>query len=502
MIENPSPFLGKPPINDGNTVFFGWLGRRRPWTVLLVPIVVAGRTVGVLYADGGVRSRDFESLSDLVAFGARIGPAFEALLRARHRARSAKKNRGKDGTSPFARGYAAPKSSSPQKDAQPEPMPAVIVTDSLGSEVAEPTLLSSLSVTKAAPNTLADAAKRASKDLAFDPAVSVDASPETIAEERAKILAELPELLREDDEWEEIRIHDTNDYKRVSEPIEPLHIAAPVPPSEWIERLYTEDSDRAADALVAFGEGAIPAIARVFPGPVKDPFDDVEPHSPSEIGPLVDVLCRIGHPSLPIAAEHIESHDRVARYIALVIYGAVSDPASIRLLRPRLHDAEARIQRLAARVLARFAASPKFEAEILAHLRARLDSPVFEARQRAIHLLGFFRDPRAVPGLVTCLDDKNADIQLSAHKALRLIALQDFALKKRSWQKWWERVNMTPRIEWLLTGLRHKDRLLRTDAARELIELTGDSFGFDPAGKKSARERAARLFDAWWREQR
>ncbi len=82
----PSPYLGKPPHSEGNSALFGWLGRRRPKSILLVPIVVARRPVAALYADGGIRARDPRELGDLVAFTARLGPAFEALLRTRQTA--------------------------------------------------------------------------------------------------------------------------------------------------------------------------------------------------------------------------------------------------------------------------------------------------------------------------------------------------------------------------------------------------------------------------------
>lgn len=82
---SPSPYLGKPPLNEANAAFFGWLGRRRPKSILLVPIVVARRPVACLFADGGIRPRDPRELGELTAFGARLGPAFEALLRQRHR---------------------------------------------------------------------------------------------------------------------------------------------------------------------------------------------------------------------------------------------------------------------------------------------------------------------------------------------------------------------------------------------------------------------------------
>jgi len=149
VLESPSPLLGKPPITDGNAAFFGWLGRRRPRTALLIPIIVARRTVAVLAADGGVRAQTFDALSDLVAFGARLGAAFEALLRARHRAHAdlfidapkssepteevvatpppspstatpeAPPPTSRDGTSPFARGYVPPKPRGPTESTPP-----------------------------------------------------------------------------------------------------------------------------------------------------------------------------------------------------------------------------------------------------------------------------------------------------------------------------------------------------------------------------------------------
>ncbi len=84
-LASPSPHLGKPQHSDGNSAFFGWLGRRRPKSILLVPIVVARRPVACLFADGGMRPRDPRDLGELTAFAARLGPAFEALLRQRHR---------------------------------------------------------------------------------------------------------------------------------------------------------------------------------------------------------------------------------------------------------------------------------------------------------------------------------------------------------------------------------------------------------------------------------
>jgi hypothetical protein len=621
VISSPSPFIGKPPINDGNAVVFGWMGRRRPWTALLIPIVVAGRTVGALYGDGGVRSRDFESLSDLVAFGARVGPAFEALLRARHRARSEPaRGDGRDGTSPFARGYVAPATSDlPEDDAPvvderpkwttaevistapPSPVPSSLtsapasedegpseddfldvdmdedlddVEDQLDAEPEAPAEDEARSVEEA----LAAAAAAAEADadmFAFEDeplpepdvvvgSVVTDAEDVTDAEEATDLDEDadedlqvvhrlpsslsgegepvvevepaepapepvavsnepLPELLR-DDGWEDVRLDEaylsalsedrppdpapeaTEDDNTEPARIEPA-TAPPIPPSEWVERLYsrkTETAARAIDALVAFGAGALPTLRRVFPGRLRiDPFDaGPEPVAALQFGPVVEVLARLGAIGLEVAADNIESRSRVDRYVATFLYLTNGDESHIRTLRPRLHDAEPRIQELAAKALSRFLASPDFEPEILAHLRARLDSPVFDARERAIRLLGLFRDPRAVPMLVGQLGEKSGELEQQALGSLRLITLRDFGPRARPWKRWWSKAKHRPRIEWLLEGLRSKSEDLRKLALKELIELTGDDFGYRVEGRKGARDKAAAKFDEWWDKQR
>ncbi len=80
-LQSAGPSLGKPALAPGNTALFGWLGRRRPRTVLVVPVSINERVMAALVADGGIRARDFSQLADLVAFAARLAPAFERVIR-------------------------------------------------------------------------------------------------------------------------------------------------------------------------------------------------------------------------------------------------------------------------------------------------------------------------------------------------------------------------------------------------------------------------------------
>lgn len=82
-LQTKGPSLGKPALAPGNAALFGWLGRRRPRSVLIVPVTIADRVVAALIADGGIRARDYAQLADLVAFAARLAPAFERVIRQR-----------------------------------------------------------------------------------------------------------------------------------------------------------------------------------------------------------------------------------------------------------------------------------------------------------------------------------------------------------------------------------------------------------------------------------
>ncbi len=85
VLASTSPYLGRVPPGEANDALLGWLGRRRPRTVLVAPVHVAGRVVAALWADADVRVREPRELGELAAFSARLGNAFEALLRQRQR---------------------------------------------------------------------------------------------------------------------------------------------------------------------------------------------------------------------------------------------------------------------------------------------------------------------------------------------------------------------------------------------------------------------------------
>ena len=274
-----------------------------------------------------------------------------------------------------------------------------------------------------------------------------------------------------------------------------------------VDLLFAGDEDlvgRASRELVSRGLAAVPALAERFPGPLRvDPFDPGDNvRSADRLGPLIDVLARLGSDGLDAAIPHVDSRHPAHRFAAVLLFGANPDPRAIDLLRNRLHDAEPRIQQLATEALVPFLAHPRFET-LLIHLRERTSAATrpypLEARRRASQLLGEFRDVGSVPLLLGLLG--LPEMQDTARHALRTISLQDLGSRPRAWEKWWQRAKKHSRLDWLLEGLASEELELRSAAHRELAGLAGDDFGYRPDADKRSRQRSISVWQQWWVEE-
>lgn len=617
VLDSPSPLVCRPPITDGNSTLFGWLGRRRPQTAVLIPISVARRTVAVLYGDGGVRKRGIDELSDLVAFGARVGSAFETLLRQRHKenaelfqrpeeeppAPPPESDMGADdpGGMPTAvpqpppldddyykqsAGAFAPPPLPPDLDGgdedlfdddEPPPAPSYDDAPSLAAEPEFDDDFDERSVDNfraydAAP--VAESAPDPLPALPDDEEVALDEPPAPPAVVGSALdddapPPEMPVVFGEvvegapageawqgalsdtvarghqggesspdepvladpdDDDWEDVVLDAANARQLAAQGDKPaqkpadsarLEMSGKSPPAPGpdgpppdddddaaedlvkdLESLHTGTVSDAKEKLIALGEEAVDALRTAFPGRLlTDPFAAKHPpDAAEELGPLIEVLAELGATGLDAAIPHLDSHYPAHRFCATFLFAHSPDPRCVELLRARLHDQEPRIRKLAAAALSHFVAHPGFEV-VLTHLRKRLTSPAPEARQRAVWFLGYFRDVGAVPQLIGLLDD-HPEVARASRSALRQVTLQDHGGDTRSWSKWWKRGRKRSRIDWLIDGLRAKDRDLRYIASTELSRLSGDSFGYRCDDPKKSRDQAARVFESWWSEER
>ncbi|MEW5854367.1 MAG: hypothetical protein AB2A00_36670 [Myxococcota bacterium] len=278
------------------------------------------------------------------------------------------------------------------------------------------------------------------------------------------------------------------------------------PPKVWVEALMSGVADRvvvAIQKLAELGEAAVPALTAAFPGRVTfDPFGpDPNPPDAASVSPLMDVLCKMGGTGLQVAITHLDSKFPAHRYFATLLLCRGYQPAVIPYLLRRLHDDEPRIRRLSADGLAMYVADPGFD-QVLRHLRTRVTSLVPEARRRAIHFLGRFRDVGSIPALVNALRAKEPEIVQEAGLALHAITLQSYGTSERKWINWWEKNKHRSRIEWLIDALRDSDVEVRARAGAELAQLPRDTFGFRADAPKRDREEAVKRWEKWWADER
>lgn len=275
---------------------------------------------------------------------------------------------------------------------------------------------------------------------------------------------------------------------------------------DLIEMLGAMDQMRVREAmwhLRAMGPDVLPELIKHFPGRLLcDPFaENVVVEAAADLGPMIELIESMGELGLNAAIPHLDSKHPAHRYCATFLFVLVPDERAMDLMRKRLHDHEPRIRMLATAALTHFIAHPKF-AHVLQHLRDRLASPSAEARERAIAMLGNFRDVGAIPALIDMLEEKHAAIPLSAREALNQITFSDHGPKAKAWNKWWEKARKKTRMDWLIEGLKSKDRQTRFFASSELLALTGQDFGFNCDAGKKEREIAVRNVEHWWDDER
>jgi hypothetical protein len=284
----------------------------------------------------------------------------------------------------------------------------------------------------------------------------------------------------------------------VGGPIDPLELEGLV---KEILGDNPEKIGRARARLVALGGEAIPALMKHFPGrlffDVGGCHDTVPPMS--EHSELLRCLVEIGEQAAPAVAERLEASSTTARYYAVKVLGEIHSPRFVSRLARRLYDREARIRLAAIDTLQRYRRTPEFDG-MLSDLRAKLRSDSPEQQAIAAALLGNFRDGDALAQLIVLVRSPQRMVARAAVESLSYITKQDFGTSERKWLKWWQVHKGEHRVQWLIDGLRSKNRDIRFSSSRELSQLTREYFGYYFDSDKDDRERAVHRWEAWWEE--
>lgn len=257
----------------------------------------------------------------------------------------------------------------------------------------------------------------------------------------------------------------------------------------------------ATAALLARGEAALAALFRHFPGPHGADRGTGASRLPevAETGPILRLVALFRHSAVPHLLKALESPSVEARFCALLCLGEIVHPEALPRLVRALFDADARVRQGAVKVLRQYRHFVEFR-EVAEGLRALARDPQRDPERRrvAIGALGELRDADAVPTLVGLLEDPDDAVALSAHRALVVLARQDFARNVPRWAQWWDEARGRHRIEWLIDALLHPDGSVRHEAGEELKRVSGQLFGYYFNLPKREREKAHQRYQEWW----
>jgi hypothetical protein len=193
----------------------------------------------------------------------------------------------------------------------------------------------------------------------------------------------------------------------------------------------------------------------------------------------------------------LQDPDAARRRIAVILLGAVGEPAAFAQLADRALDPDPRVAAAAAAALAANRRNPAMRA-VPGKLRRALLSGIVARATGAARALGALRDVEAVPLLVQVLESSDRASTEAAADALARITLQQLGTDARRWLAWWKENRGRGRAEWLFSGLTSSEREVRVLAAAELAAAAPQPVEYSPDGSAAEREGAARAWAGWW----
>ena len=223
--------------------------------------------------------------------------------------------------------------------------------------------------------------------------------------------------------------------------------------------------------------------------------------SPLDRAALREILA-IGASAVPGLLERLRDANTSARARHIIILCLAEMPvqAAIDPLGERLFDRAEEVRGAAATALRNFPPSMALST-LRGRLRDALDGGDAKGVQQAAEALGELRDVQAVPQLIELLDHRDPLLVDAVGRALQAITKQDFGRSRFRWNGWWRRHQAEPRLQWLLAGLCHPSAVIRATAQDELLSMSGDVASYRYDQPRDERDVAVRRWVNWWQAQ-
>jgi hypothetical protein len=250
-------------------------------------------------------------------------------------------------------------------------------------------------------------------------------------------------------------------------------------------------------AALARSAETLAALATEFPGALRLERYEIEGRqaTAAEHGPLLELTVALGAAAGDLLVEKMRDPDRDVRYYATLCAGESRPGVAVDSLVDRLFDGDYGTRSIAIDALSGYPAADREQA--LQRVRQALQSDPPARVQAAANALAKLGDAAAVPVLIDLLDAGNEAAE-HARRALIMLTMEDCGTGARVWRAWWDRHRSQHRVEWLIEALGHGDDNLRSAAADELLQLTGEHLGYHHDQPRNARDQAQQRWLDWW----
>jgi hypothetical protein len=493
------------------------LQRSVPTAAAVLPVLVRGRAVALLYLDDDGRELPSTVLEELKPLLADVSQAF---LRIAQKSKAgglgAEPELGAVGEELPATGtsaWRAPSGKSPRQsapvDSQSTPLPPAV--PAAVSPVPQPAPEQPTVPLRVPPPTAAPSQPKAAPAAAEPPRPAVPEhihTQPTVPVAAAKAAAPAATAAKASPPA-------GKSDKRAGKPVEaPAAPAAPASPAaaardasaqtlaELIERAGNLD-ETAIDQLLAGGSDAARAVVAALPGPLRSrerqALGDPVGGPVYSRGPLLALALRMGQAAIePMLARLADpSTPSEARYYLTLCFAEAPVAAAIAPLGSCLEDSDDTVRMAAVSALRSFPPSSELSS-LISKLRDAVDAADAKRARFAVEALGELRVATAVPQLINLLDHEDPALVDAVGRALQTITKQDFGRSRSRWTAWWRRRQDEPRLQWLLEGLTHPSAMLRSAAQDELTGLSGDVVGYRFDQPRRDREQARKRWAQWW----
>lgn len=254
-------------------------------------------------------------------------------------------------------------------------------------------------------------------------------------------------------------------------------------------------------ALLKLGPDALPIVTQAFPGLLW--FNRRHPHRAvargRDVSPVARTLVAFGAAAVPSVQRLMHHRHPDVRFYATLVAQDLASPVLVHDLAEATLDGDAGVREVAAAAL--IGLGPEPVAQACGSIRKALGAGMLsrEHTSYAVAALARMRDPKCPRVLVPLLAPSDPEINDLTLRALAMITGQTFGRDVKAWQRWLEKHEHRPRVEWLIDSLERGHYSIYDFVGDELETLTGERLGEADVDAPRERKRLAKAYRAFWK---